>query len=102
MRAWLDALRTLAPVDRLQALQEQLVRGVFLPADVVTQVTGQLAEPLREKAQGFRGPSGGRRSSARPRRLPRSRRYCATRPICSTPPAAPSARPPTSCGGSSE
>ena len=53
MRAWLDALRAIAPVDRLQALQEQLVRGVFLPADVVTQVTGQLAEPLREQAQAF-------------------------------------------------
>src|SRR3954449_4073053 len=53
MRAWLDALRTLAPVDRLQALQEQVLRGVVLPADVVTQVTGQLAEPLREQAQAF-------------------------------------------------
>ena len=53
MRAWLDALRSLAPVDRLQALQEQLVRGVFLPADVVSQVTAQLADPLREQAQAF-------------------------------------------------
>jgi hypothetical protein len=53
MRAWLDAVRSLAPVDRLQALQEQLVRGVFLPADVLAQVAGQLAEPLREQAQAF-------------------------------------------------
>jgi hypothetical protein len=53
MRAWLDAVRALAPVDRLQALQEQLVRGVFLPADVRSQVAGQLAEPLREQAQAF-------------------------------------------------
>src|SRR5215216_7415643 len=53
MRAWLDALRSLAPVDRLQALQDQLVRGVFLPADVLAQVAGQLAEPLREQAQAF-------------------------------------------------
>ena len=53
MRAWLDALRSLAPVDRLQALQQQLVRGVFLPADVLAQVAGQLAEPLREQAQAF-------------------------------------------------
>jgi hypothetical protein len=53
MRALLDAVRSLAPVDRLQALQEQLVRGVFLPADVLAQVAGQLAEPLREQAQAF-------------------------------------------------
>src|SRR3954451_16093433 len=53
MRAWLDAVRALAPVDRLQALQEQFVRGVFLPADVLAQVAGQLAEPLREQAQAF-------------------------------------------------
>src|SRR3954467_16007579 len=53
MRAWLDAVRALAPVDRLQALQEQFVRGVFLPADVLSQVAGQLAEPLREQAQAF-------------------------------------------------
>jgi hypothetical protein len=53
MRAWLDALRSLAPLDRLQALQEQIVRGVFLPADVLAQVAGQLAEPLREQAQAF-------------------------------------------------
>ena len=53
MRAWLDAVRSLAPVDRLQALQEQLVRGVFLPAEVLAQVAGQLAEPLREQAQAF-------------------------------------------------
>ena len=53
MRAWLDAVRSLAPVDRLQALQEQLVRGVFLPADVMAQVAGQLADPLREQAQAF-------------------------------------------------
>jgi hypothetical protein len=53
MRAWLDAVRSLAPVDRVQALQEQLVRGVFLPADVMAQVAGQLADPLREQAQAF-------------------------------------------------
>jgi hypothetical protein len=53
LRAWLDAVRALAPVDRLQALQEQFVRGVFLPADVLSQVAGQLAEPLREQAQAF-------------------------------------------------
>ena len=53
MRALLDAVRSLAPVDRLQALQEQLLRGVFLPADVLAQVAGQLAEPLREQAQAF-------------------------------------------------
>ena len=53
MRAWLDAVRSLAPVDRLQALQEQLVRGVFLPVDVLAQVAGQLADPLREQAQAF-------------------------------------------------
>ena len=53
MRAWLDAVRALVPVDRLQALQEQFVRGVFLPADVLAQVAGQLAGPLREQAQAF-------------------------------------------------
>lgn len=53
MGAWLDAVRSLVPLDRLQALQEQLVRGVFLPADVLAQVAGQLAEPLREQAQAF-------------------------------------------------
>jgi len=49
----LDAVRSLAPVDRLQAVQEELVRGVFLPADVVASLAGQLAEPLREQAQAF-------------------------------------------------
>jgi hypothetical protein len=53
LHAWLDAVRALAPVDRLQALQEELVRGLFLPVDVLAQAAGQLADPLREQAQAF-------------------------------------------------
>jgi hypothetical protein len=53
LHAWLEAVRGLAPVDRLQALQEDLVRGLFLPVDVLAQAAGQLADPLREQAQAF-------------------------------------------------
>jgi hypothetical protein len=40
-------------VERLHGLQEDVTRGMFLPADVVSSLAGQLAEPLREQAQAF-------------------------------------------------
>jgi hypothetical protein len=40
-------------VERLQGLQEDVTRGMFLPADVMASLAGQLAEPLREQAQAF-------------------------------------------------
>jgi hypothetical protein len=70
MRAWLDAVRSLAPVDRLQALQEQLVRGVFLPADVLVQVAGRLADPAKRsttKRPAAKRPPAKRSSAKRSR-----------------------------------
>lgn len=62
--AWLDSVRQLRSVagsiadppeavHQLQALQEDIVRGMFLPVDTLLQVADQLAEPLREQAQAF-------------------------------------------------
>jgi hypothetical protein len=64
LSAWLDALRRLGAVAgsvtdpseairQLQELQEDVVRGMFLPVDVLVQVTDQLAKPLREQARAF-------------------------------------------------
>jgi hypothetical protein len=64
LAAWLDSLRRLRSVAasvtdpaeairQLQGVQEDIVRGMFLPVDAMVQISTQLAEPLREQAQAF-------------------------------------------------
>ncbi|HEY2637086.1 MAG TPA: hypothetical protein VGI54_06840 [Solirubrobacteraceae bacterium] len=64
LTAWVDTLRRLRSaagsvtdpvqaVRELQGVQEDLVRGMFLPVDAMVQITDQLAEPLRQQAEAF-------------------------------------------------
>jgi hypothetical protein len=64
LAAWLDSLRRLRSVAgsvtdpaeairQLQGLQEDMVRGMFLPVDAMVQISTQLAEPLRQQAKAF-------------------------------------------------
>jgi len=64
LRAWMDSLRRLrsaagsmtdpvAALRELQGVQEDLLRGMFLPVDAMVQITDQLAEPLRQQAEAF-------------------------------------------------
>ena len=64
LTAWMDSLRRLRsaagsvtdPVGalrELQGVQEDLLRGMFLPVDAMVQISSQLAEPLRDQAQAF-------------------------------------------------
>jgi hypothetical protein len=68
LAAWSQSLRRLRslagavadPADavrQLQELQEDLVRGVFLPVDTMVQVARAIAEPLREQADAFQRAS---------------------------------------------
>ena len=69
LAAWLDSLRRLRsaagsvtdPAEalrQLQGVQEDLVRGMFLPVDAMVQITDTLAGPLREQAQAFERAAG--------------------------------------------
>ena len=64
LTAWMDSLRRLrsaagsmtdpvAALRELQGVQEDLLRGMFLPVDAMVQITDQLAEPLRQQAEAF-------------------------------------------------
>jgi hypothetical protein len=68
LAAWSESLRRLRSlagavtdppdaVRQLQELQEDLVRGMFLPVDTMVQVARALAEPLREQADAFQRAS---------------------------------------------